>query len=135
MVAFFDTNVLLYALETGDKAARARTVIDEGGSVSVQVMNELVNALAGKYRRPWDQIEASRDDLLELVGLPRALTMATHLLAGTLVRDHRLHIYDALIVASAIEAGCDTLYSEDMHAGWRHAGLTVVNPFGRGSGR
>jgi predicted nucleic acid-binding protein len=37
--------------------------------------------------------------------------------------------YDALIVSSAIEAGCDTLYSEDMQHGRSIGGLTIINPF------
>ena len=37
--------------------------------------------------------------------------------------------YDALIVASAIEAGCDILYSEDMQHGGSIGGLAIVNPF------
>jgi predicted nucleic acid-binding protein len=46
-----------------------------------------------------------------------------------LARDHRLAFYDAVIVASAIEAGCDILYSEDMQHGRSIGGLSLVNPF------
>jgi predicted nucleic acid-binding protein len=46
-----------------------------------------------------------------------------------LARDHRLSFYDALIVASAIEAGCDLLYTEDMQHGRSIGGLAIVNPF------
>jgi len=130
VVAFLDTNILLYAQERGAKAEKARALIDAGGVTSVQSMNELINALIGKYRRPWNEVERIRDDLLATLGLPRPLTFATHLFAANVARDHKFHIYDAMIIASAIEAGCDTLYSEDMHDGWTLAGLTVVNPFG-----
>ncbi|HYQ91954.1 MAG TPA: PIN domain-containing protein, partial [Candidatus Competibacteraceae bacterium] len=37
--------------------------------------------------------------------------------------------YDALIVASALEAGCTCLYSEDMQHGQYLEGLTIENPF------
>ena len=37
--------------------------------------------------------------------------------------------YDSLIVAAALEAGCTTLYSEDMQDGQRIEGLTIRNPF------
>jgi predicted nucleic acid-binding protein len=40
-----------------------------------------------------------------------------------------LAFYDALIVAAAIEAGCDTLFTEDMQHGRKFGSLTVVNPF------
>jgi predicted nucleic acid-binding protein len=57
------------------------------------------------------------------------LTAGTHELAVTLARDHGLAFYDALIVASAIEAGCDTLYTEDMRHTRAIGGLTIRNPF------
>ena len=46
-----------------------------------------------------------------------------------LARSHDFSFYDALIVASAIAAGCDTLLTEDLQAGRRIAGMTIVNPF------
>jgi len=50
-----------------------------------------------------------------------------------LCRDHSLAFYDALIVAAAVEAGCDRLYSEDLQHGRRFGDCVVVNPF-RGGG-
>jgi len=52
-----------------------------------------------------------------------------HAAARALAEDHRLSFYDALIVASAIEAGCNVLYSEDMQHGRAIGGLTIANPF------
>ena len=40
-----------------------------------------------------------------------------------------LSYYDAVIVASALEARCDRLLTEDLQAGRRINGLTIVNPF------
>jgi predicted nucleic acid-binding protein len=57
------------------------------------------------------------------------ITYDTHASAVALARDHNFSFYDALIVASALEAGCDTLYSEDFHDGRHFQGLTIVNPF------
>ncbi len=42
---------------------------------------------------------------------------------------HRLSIWDAVVTASAADAGCDLLLSEDLHAGFRWRGLSVLNPF------
>ena len=50
-------------------------------------------------------------------------------LAVVLARDHSLAFYDALILAAAIEAGCETLYSEDFQHGRRFGDCTIVNPF------
>jgi predicted nucleic acid-binding protein len=46
-----------------------------------------------------------------------------------LARDHGFAFYDALIVAAAIEAGCDTLFTEDMQHGLTIDKLTICNPF------
>ena len=51
----------------------------------------------------------------------------------SLARSHGLHFYDALIVAAAIEAGCDTLSSEDLQHSRSFGGLMIVNPFLLGS--
>ena len=42
---------------------------------------------------------------------------------------HGLRIYDSLIIAAALEAGCDTLYSEDMQHGQVIEGIRIENPF------
>jgi len=59
----------------------------------------------------------------------RPLTADTHAAALALARDHGFAFYDALIVAAAVEAGCDVLYSEDMQHGRVIGGLTIRNPF------
>jgi hypothetical protein len=58
-----------------------------------------------------------------------ALTLGTHAAAVALARNHHLPFYDALIVASAIETGCDILYSEDMQDGRVIGGLITRNGF------
>jgi predicted nucleic acid-binding protein len=58
-----------------------------------------------------------------------SVTLNTHTAAVSLAHDHGLSFYDALIVASAIETGCDILYIEDMQHGRAIGGLAIVNPF------
>ena len=59
-----------------------------------------------------------------------AVTVETHELGLALAERNRLSVYDAMIVAAGLLAGCDTLLSEDMQHGFVVAGeLTVVNPF------
>ena len=53
--------------------------------------------------------------------------------AMALAEDHQLSFHDALIVAAAIEAGCDTLFTEDMQHGRSFGGLSIVNPFLKGA--
>jgi len=59
----------------------------------------------------------------------RRRALALHIDARTLAEAHQLSFYDALIVASAIDAGCDLLYSEDMQHGRAYGELRIVNPF------
>jgi predicted nucleic acid-binding protein len=41
----------------------------------------------------------------------------------------QLSFWDAMVVQAAIDAQCDTLYSEDLSAGQRFGSLVIVNPF------
>ena len=57
------------------------------------------------------------------------ITFEIHAAAVVLAREHGLSIYDALIVAAALEAGCDTLFSEDMQHQRAFGAMRIVNPF------
>lgn len=129
MSAFFDTNILVYAQETGAKATVAQNLIDQGGAISAQVLNELANVLNKKLGRTWDDVELVLDDADNALGPALPLTSHANRTARAFARQHGLSFYDALIVASATEAGCDTLYSEDFQHGRRYGSLVVVNPF------
>jgi predicted nucleic acid-binding protein len=92
-------------------------------------LNELVNLLRRKLHRSWSEIEAAVDELGTLLDDPVSLTLDIHRSARWLARDHGCALYDALIVAAAIDAGCDTLLTEDMQDGRQIMSLTIVNPF------
>jgi predicted nucleic acid-binding protein len=127
--AFFDTNILVYITSSDPRKQRAVDCLSRGGCASVQVLNEFVNVARRKLRHDWPQIELAlglfRASLDEIV----PVTLNTHTAGVSLAREHGLSFYDALIVAAAIEAGCDTLYSEDMQHGRRIGGLAIINPF------
>ena len=129
MSLFFDSNILVYAFLDVEKRERALEVLAKGGVISVQVLNEFTNVAHKKRRRPWGDIEAAlgviRDWFHDIV----PITSATHASAVALARDHGLAFYDALILAAAIETGCETLYSEDFQHGRRFGDCTIVNPF------
>jgi len=129
---FFDTNVLLYLL-SGDaaKADRAEALIADGGTISVQVLNEFAAVASRKLGMAWPEI---REILAELRAVCRVvpLDLETHEAGLSLAERRRLPVYDALIVASALRAGCRVLYSEDLQDGQRfEKQLTVRNPFRR----
>jgi len=129
---FFDTNVLVYAFAADDpRSARAEALIADGGVIGVHVLNEFTNVARRKLRWDWEQIEASLVVIEELLGAARPLTTALHAHAVALARDFKLSFYDALIVAAAMDAGCEVLCSEDLQDGQKFGALTVENPFRR----
>jgi predicted nucleic acid-binding protein len=129
VTAFFDTNILVYAQQVDSKADRARALLADGGKLSVQVLNEFASVSSRKQRRAWREIGEAISDVLAVVDPPLPLTLELHLAARTFSEDHSLSFYDALIVAAALEAGCDTLFTEDMQHGRKFGGLAIVNPF------
>lgn len=126
---FLDSNIVLYLL-SGDaaKADRAQALLESGGVISVQVLNEVTSVCQRKLKMPWPEIDA----LLMAVKaacevLP--LTLASHEKAVDVAKRFQLSFYDANIVASAILSGAPMLLSEDMHSGTLIDGLEIRNPF------
>jgi predicted nucleic acid-binding protein len=126
---FLDTNVLVYATSNDPRCERAQALIAAGGTTSVQVLNELVNVLRKKLKRDWGAIEKAVSDFRTVLDPVLPLTPETHDAAIALAREHSLSFYDALIVASALEANCEVLFTEDMQHGRTIGTLTVRNPF------
>jgi predicted nucleic acid-binding protein len=127
--AFFDTNVLVYIATSDPKKERAAACLGRGGLASVQVLNEFVHVARRKLRHDWPLIELALEQFRLVLESVVPITMSTHASAVLLARDQGLSFFDALIVAAAIEAGCDTLYSEDMPNGRTIGNLAIVNPF------
>ncbi|MBC7504612.1 MAG: PIN domain-containing protein [Sandarakinorhabdus sp.] len=128
--SFFDSNVLLYSSSSDEfKADRSEALIASGGTISVQVLNEVANVARKKMRLDWATtrrlLEPFRD-LLTVVDL----TEDIHERGLALAERHGFALYDSMIVAAAIAAGCDTLWSEDMHHELVVENtLTIRNPF------
>jgi predicted nucleic acid-binding protein len=128
--SFFDTNVLLY-VASGEhaKADRAESLIGAGGTISVQVLNEIAHVARRKMRLSW----AETHGLLALIRdlLPvEPITVETHETGLAIAERYGLSTFDAMIAASALLADCKTLWSEDMQDGMVVNGrLRVANPF------
>jgi predicted nucleic acid-binding protein len=128
--SFFDSNVLLY-LASGDpvKADRAEQLISDGGTISVQVLNEIANVARRKMQMSWTETNgflATVRGLLPVV----PITLETHEAGIALAERYGFSTYDAMIAASAILSGCDTLWSEDLQHNMAVDGhLRIVNPF------
>ncbi len=134
-VDFFDTSVLIY-MASGDvgKADQAEAAVASGGAISVQVLNEVANVSRRKMRMSWSQSHALLDSLRGLLSV-YPVTVEIHETGLRLAERYGFSIYDAMIAASALHAGSQTLWSEDMQHGMKlKEGLRILNPF-RGAER
>ena len=126
---FIDSNVVLYLFSSDTvKADRAESLLQSGGLISVQVLNEVASVCLRKLKMTWEDVDAVLETLKSTCEvLP--VTLASHEKAVVLAQRYRLSLYDANIVANAILGGVKTLLSEDMQSGMLMDGVTVVNPF------
>jgi predicted nucleic acid-binding protein len=128
--SFFDTNVLVY-LVSGDavKADRAEQALSRGGVISVQVLNELANVARRKMQLPWRETHTFLNSLRGLLTI-HPVTLDIHDTGLRLAERYGMATYDAMIAASALHAGCQTLLSEDFQHGMvLKEGLRITNPF------
>jgi predicted nucleic acid-binding protein len=131
---FIDTCVLVYAFVKGEsRQAKALSVMAEGGSISVQVLNEFANACRKKLRMDWKETGNALGAVRALCSTPIPLTLKTHSEGLGIAQNYGFSVYDGMIVAAAIGAGCTTLYSEDLQHGQMIEGLRVENPFNAAS--
>jgi len=128
---FFDTNVLIYAVAKNDpRAPKAEALLASGGMVSVQSLNEFVSVARRKMEMPWREINELVDLFCILCPAPVPISLDTHKAALVIAEKYGYSIYDALVASAALEAGCETLYSEDLQDGQIvNRQLTIRNPF------
>jgi predicted nucleic acid-binding protein len=132
---FFDTNILLYAFKRDDvRSPAARALLDQGGVVGVQALNEFVAVATRKLGMPWSKVLECLRVVRLLCPSPVPVTSEIHELALGVAQRYGYHIYDGLLIAAALEASCHTLYTEDLHHGHVIEGLTIRNPFRHSNG-
>ena len=127
---FFDTNVLVY-LASGDaaKADRAEALVGEGGTVSVQVLNEMTNVARRKMGLSWAETRSFLSVLRGLLPV-RPVAIKVHETGLALAERYGLAVFDAMIAAAALHTDCDTLFSEDMQDGnVLDDRVRIINPF------
>lgn len=126
---FADTNVILYLLDDGPKADRAEEILGQRPRISVQVLNEALVNCRRKAGLSWKETGAFLAGVQSLCPVEN-LTVQTHQVGCALAEKYQLSVYDAMIVAAALIAGCTTLWSEDMHDGLLvEDQLRIFNPF------
>jgi predicted nucleic acid-binding protein len=128
---FFDTNVLVYAVAKNDpRATRAEALLASGGIISVQSLNEFTSVARRKLGMSWKEVKEFLEVICILCPSPVPVSLDTHRGALEIAEKYGYNIYDALLTSAALEAGCETLYSEDLQDGQIVNGqLTIRNPF------
>jgi predicted nucleic acid-binding protein len=129
-----DTNVLAYAEGVGDEARRlaslrlVRQLPVSAVVLPAQCLGELFRVLTGKTRRDAASVKGivlSWSDAYDVADT----TWTAFLSAMEAVENYGLQIWDALILAVAVEQRCRILLSEDMQHGFTWRGITIVNPY------
>lgn len=134
MNAFFDSNIVVYAHDRRDIRKQARAIAllaahaDDGTlTISTQVLAESYSILLRKRLLKSDDAFAAMEALV--VGRVVSADAASVMRGLQLSRRYQLSSWDGLVVQAALDAGCTTLFTEDMQAGQRFGELEIVNPF------
>ena len=134
---FLDTNILVYTFDSRAtrKKGRAQDLVDQAlqsqdGVVSTQVIQEFLNVATTKFHRPLTLHDAQR--YLQEVLAPLCIVFTSidlYRQALDLQHETRYSFYDSLIIGGALQAGCQTLFSEDLQHGQHIRSLQIINPF------
>lgn len=132
--ATVDTNILIYAvdLDSGPKHLIAKVIVDtlgtNAGIVPLQSLSEFYRAVTKKrliaaadatafvqlFHATMQVVPSGFEDLVS--------AMQWH-------QQHGIQFFDALLIATARRAGCQTFFTEDMQNGRFIEGITLCNPF------
>ena len=132
---FFDTNILVYAVDGKD--ARKQKIalallshamdVNRDGAISVQVLSEFANILLGKFSLSPERTETFVSLFYPLLRTEVTADMVRS--AMFIKREYGMQFYDALIVAAAEKLGCHEIVSEDFNPGQIYHGMVAINPF------
>ena len=126
-----DTNILIYSHDDneGDKQNIARDLIVRSPVVCTQVVSEYISVLKRVFKMPKSAIMNACLPNLRHCQF-HAVDIETLQTAERLIHSYDFQLFDAIIVASALESGCNILYSEDMqHKIKIDKQLSIINPF------
>jgi len=128
--AFIDTNILVYLISSEkEKVKVSEDIVERGGTISVQVLNELSNVARKKMSFSWDEMNELLTVIRSLLAV-QPITIETHEKGLKIAERYGYSLYDAMIVSSALLSNCTLLYSEDMQNGQLiENSLRIINPF------
>jgi len=126
-----DTNILVYCHSNDEleKQEKAISLFSLYPIVSTQVLSEYINVVKRKLKLPKDEIMDVCLQNIEMCVL-QPVSLSTLKYARRLLDRYNFQLFDSIIVASALEADCRILYSEDLHHGLMVENrLEIINPF------
>jgi predicted nucleic acid-binding protein len=128
---FVDTNIVIYSLSQNDpKQDKALSILASKPVSSIQVLSETANVMRRKLGFDLVAIRAVINRISQECNVLQPLTMETLNTAFDIASRYGFSHYDSLIVASALAADCNTLYSEDMQHGQAIENrMIIINPF------
>ena len=132
---FVDTNILVYAHDdsAGVKRDQARALVEQlwesrDGCLSVQVLQEFFVSVTRKIAKPLDA-ETAKEIIADLSRWHVHVPASGDVLGAIGIHQRTgISFWDAMIVRSAAEMGCDVLYSEDLNTGQEDSGVLAENP-------
>ncbi len=134
---FLDSNIFIYLFDETDahKKTIAESIVQaalagHSACISHQVIQETLNVMTRKLPAPMTSENAQRFLAKILLPLWKIMpNLALYQRSLEVQARYRFSYYDSLIIAAALEAGCLTLFSEDLQHGQRIEGLIIENPF------
>ena len=127
---FLDSNILVYAFTADRRAAVAQGLLEGGGIISVQGLNEFASVARRKLAMTWHEVRESLAAIRTLCRTILPLDIETHEDGLRIAEYYGYSMFDALIIASALRADCSILWSEDMQDGIVIEGrLRIADPF------
>jgi predicted nucleic acid-binding protein len=134
-----DTNLLVYAVDrrAGVRHAAAAEIIPRAAGLrcilTLQAISEFFAVVSRKGTMPRDEAAAQAADWLSIFQCAAGSTSAVRTALADAVSG-RASYWDALLVATAAEAGCKLILTEDLPDGTTLGGVAIHNPFAAGGG-
>jgi len=134
---FLGTNIIIYSFDSGEKQKQkiAQKLISNGlkhnhTSISYQVVQEFINVATRKFIQPLSHNDCKLyiDNVLSLLWEVYPNQNLFHEALG-IAEKWKYSFYDSLIIASALEASCNILYSDDLQHKQKIYSLQIINPF------
>jgi predicted nucleic acid-binding protein len=127
---FIDTNVILYLMGTdADRIEKVEQLMQQQPVISSQVVNEVVNVCLRKFSLSVDKTFELANGLLDNCDVVPVDTAIIRSAMNVFVT-HKVSHWDSLIIAAALQAGCNMLYTEDFqHNQIIKEQLRILNPF------